>query len=65
MGKEVSTAEDTIRTIKRKTRRQYSPEEKMRIVMEGMRGEESIAALCRRGAHHRGRALLSYTGGIA
>lgn len=48
MGKEVSTAEDTIKTIKRKTRRPYSAEEKMRIVMEGMRGEESIAALCRR-----------------
>ena len=41
MGKEVSTAEDTIKTIKRKTRRQYSAEEKIRIVLEGMRGEEA------------------------
>ena len=42
------SAEETIRTIKRKTRRQYSAEEKIRIVLEGMRGEESIAELCRR-----------------
>jgi transposase len=42
------SAEDTIRTVKRKTRRKYSAEEKMRIVMEGIRGEDSIAALCRR-----------------
>jgi transposase len=41
MAKEGS-AEDTIRTIKRKTRRKYSGEEKIR------RGEDSIAALCRR-----------------
>ena len=47
MAKEGS-AEDTIRTIKRKTRRKYAAEEKMRIVMEGIRGEDSIAALCRR-----------------
>jgi transposase len=42
------SAEDTIRDIKRKTRRKYSTEEKIRIVVEGLRGEESIAALCRR-----------------
>jgi transposase len=42
------SAEETIRTIKRKTRRQYSAEEKIRIVLEGLRGEESIAELCRR-----------------
>jgi transposase len=42
------SAEETIRTIKRKTRRQYSGEEKIRIVLEGMRGEESVAELCRR-----------------
>ena len=47
MAKEGS-AEDTIRTIKRKTRRKYSAEEKIRIVLEGLRGEDSIAALCRR-----------------
>ena len=47
MGNQGS-AEETIRTIKRKTRRKYSGEEKIRIVVEGLRGEESIAALCRR-----------------
>ena len=32
----------------RQTRRKFSSEEKIRIVIEGLRGEESIAALCRR-----------------
>jgi transposase len=48
MGKEKNSAEDTIKTIRRKTRRKYSAEEKIRIVMEGLRGEETIAELCRR-----------------
>ena len=47
MAKKAS-AEDTIKTIKRKTRRKYSAEEKIRIVMEGLRGEQTIAELCRR-----------------
>ena len=42
------TAEKTVRDIRRKTRKQYSAEEKIRIVLEGLRGEESIASLCRR-----------------
>ncbi len=42
------SAEATIRDIKRKTRRKYSAEEKIRIVVEGLRGEETIAELCRR-----------------
>ena len=40
--------EKTVREIRRKTRRKFSAEEKIRIVLEGLRGEESIAALCRR-----------------
>ena len=40
-------AEKAIRNIRRKTRRLYSSEEKIRIVLEGLRGEESIATLCR------------------
>ncbi len=47
MGKKVS-AEDRVREIRRKTRKKYSAEEKVRIVLEGLRGEESIAVLCRR-----------------
>ncbi len=42
------SAEQTVRDIRRATRKQYSAEEKIRIVLEGLRGEESIAALCRR-----------------
>ena len=41
-------AEKTVRDIRRKTRKQYSAEEKIRIVLAGLRGEESIAELCRR-----------------
>ena len=46
-------AEDTIRTIERKTRRKYSAEEKIRIMLAGLRREESVAALCRREASPR------------
>ena len=41
-------AEKVIKDIRRVTRRRFSAEEKIRIVLEGLRGEESIAALCRR-----------------
>ena len=37
-----------IKDIKRKTRRKFSAEEKIRIVLEGLKGEESVAAICRR-----------------
>lgn len=40
--------EAVVREIKRKTRRKFSYEEKIRIILEGFRGEESIAELCRR-----------------
>jgi transposase len=43
-----SGAEQTVRDIRRRTRKQYSAEEKIRIVLTGLRGEESIAELCRR-----------------
>ena len=42
------SAEKVVQDIRRKTRRRFSAEEKIRIVLEGLRGEESIAALCRR-----------------
>src|SRR6516162_3257852 len=47
-GPEKPPAEDAIRDIRRATRRHFSAEEKIRIVLEGLRGEESIAELCRR-----------------
>jgi len=40
--------EQVVREIKRKTRRRFTSEEKIRIVLEGLRGEESIAAICRK-----------------
>jgi transposase len=40
--------EGVVREIKRKTRRKFSAEEKIRIVLEGLRGEDTIAGLCRR-----------------
>ena len=43
-----ASAEQTVRDIRRKTRKQYSAEEKIRIVLSGLRGEDSIAELCRR-----------------
>ncbi len=42
------TAEKHVKDIRRRTRRKYSAEEKIRIVLEGLRGEYSIAELCRR-----------------
>ena len=45
---EKSKTEAVVRGIRRKTRRKYSAEEKIRIALEGLRGEESIVALCRR-----------------
>ena len=51
-------AEQVVKDIRRATRRQFSAEEKIRIVLEGLRGEESIAELCRR----EGIALSMYYG---
>ena len=40
--------EKTVRNIRRNSRKKYSSEDKIRIVLEGLRGEVSVAALCRR-----------------
>ena len=42
------TAEKVVKDIRRATRKQYSAEEKIRIVLEGLRGEDRIAELYRR-----------------
>ena len=49
---EKSRTESTVREIRRHTRKKYSAEEKIRIVLEGLRGEVSIAELCRREGIH-------------
>ncbi len=46
----IQSVESTVREIRRKT---YSAEEKLRIVLEGLRGEASIAELCRREGIHQ------------
>ena len=46
--KKKQSSEAAVREIRRRARRRFSAEEKIRIVLEGLRGEESIAALCRR-----------------
>jgi len=45
---EIESTEKKIRNIRRQNRKKYSAEEKIRIVIEGLRGDESIAELCRR-----------------
>jgi|TARA_B100001079_G_scaffold210360_1_gene184461 transposase len=42
-----TSSEKTVKDIRRATRKQYSAEEKIRIVLDGLRGEETIAELCR------------------
>ena len=43
----VSNTTKQVRELRRKTRRKFSSEEKIRTVLEGLRGESSIAELCR------------------
>ena len=42
------SSESVVREIKRKTRRKFNSEERIRIILEGLKGEDSIAAICRR-----------------
>ncbi len=63
-GSGKAPAEQVLKDIRRQTRRQYSAEEKIRIVLEGLRGEENISELCCRSvqisassvAHDRNRS---------
>ena len=47
MAEKKKSSEATVRNIRRKTRKKYSEEEKIRIVLDGLRGETTIAELCR------------------
>ena len=47
-AKEKQSPESVVREIRRQTRRKFSAEEKIRIVLEGLKGEVSISELCRR-----------------
>jgi transposase len=51
-GQQGSSAESIVREIKRQTRRKFMAEEKIRIVLEGLRGEAGITDLCRKEGIH-------------
>jgi transposase len=48
MAEQKKSVEATVRSIRRATRKKYTAEEKVRIVLEGLRGESTIAELCRK-----------------
>ena len=52
MESKKQSASSLVREIKRRTRRVFSAEEKIKIVLEGLRGEESVAAICRKYGIH-------------
>jgi transposase len=47
-SKTSKSPESVLREIKRRTRRKFDSEEKIRIILEGLKGEDSISAICRR-----------------
>lgn len=53
------SADQVVKEIKRRTRRKFTAEEKIKIVLEGMRGEDTIAAICRKYAIHANNFLQS------
>ena len=48
MARKKQSAENTVKNIRRRARRKYNAEEKIRVVIEGLRGDLSVAELCRR-----------------
>ena len=48
MNSKKQSTDSKVREIKRRTRKKYSSEEKIRIILEGLRGDESIAEICRK-----------------
>ena len=59
-GPRGTASQNVIKDIRRATRKQYSAEEKIRVVLDGLRGEETIAELCRQIGRH---ALIRITRG--
>ena len=57
-----ATPEQIVKDIRRATRKHHSAEEKIRVVLEGLRGEYIIAELCRREGHGREPVLLLVEG---
>ncbi len=54
----MSNTEKTVKDIRLKTRRKFSTEEKIRIVRDGLRGESSVAELCRQEGRHQPQPVL-------
>jgi transposase-like protein len=52
------STEAAVREIRRRTRRKFSPEEKIRIVLDGLRGEQGISELCHDTAWHARGTIL-------
>jgi transposase len=50
--KKKPSATEVVKEIQRRTKRVFSPDEKIRIVLEGLRGEDSIASICRKNNIH-------------
>ena len=63
-GPEKQPAEDAIRDIRRATRRHFSAEEKIHVVLEGLRGEESIAEPLSARGHRLIDVLRLVEGGV-
>jgi len=63
MAEKKESAETTVRRIRRKTRKKYGAEEKIRIVIEGLKGEMTVADLSER--RHQSKPILQMVQGIS
>jgi transposase len=62
MGRKTKAADRTVKDIRRQIRKRYSSEEKIGIVLAGLRGEDSIAELCRQEGIARASIVLTSVG---